>query len=107
MVNYSVGDIILHDDKVNKPRLVRVTKKEENIKRGCPGFGGVEIDSKGQQIDPSHDGKMNGVWGYSVEVAARIPEKDGIPSAKAIIREIININRRRQYLPLGSVHREG
>lgn len=57
-MNYSVGDIIEYRTFDDSVRMVRVTVKHADVKRGKPGFDGVLIAPS-----PHPD-----VWGYDSQI---------------------------------------
>jgi len=72
--SYQVGDVV-EQETVMGPRLIRVTNREQDIKRGFPGFDGVLVDEKGE---PLHDGNpyMSTVWGYDHAIV-RVVSRNG------------------------------
>lgn len=89
-VDYSIGDVVRTSCQ---HRLVRITERKEDIKRGRPGFNGVEVHENGRQVDPTHDGKMNGAWGYDDEILEVVKLRE-MGDFERLLRDIVDTYRR-------------
>lgn len=61
LISYAVGDIIEQRTTTGMKRYVLVQAREEDIKNGCAGFEGVEVNINGKETGL-------GAWGYDDQV---------------------------------------
>jgi len=62
-MKYEIGDMIVYSAFGGEKRTIIVDEKEEDIKNGRPGFGGIIISSS----EPS-DKTGQSVWGYDSQI---------------------------------------
>ena len=67
-MRYSIGDVITKQSLVFGKQYVKITNKTANVnRRGHPGFLGVAVNEKGDEIR-LNDPYGNKVWGMDHEI---------------------------------------